>query len=281
MPSKVINKFADLISVTRPLNILLTVLSVWIGYFYSSDSYFSPELLYAAVSAGFICAAGNIFNDFFDKTVDQINKPDRPYAAGRLHRNEMVIFGIFAFGAGIVLSFFVGYKGILIVLSTSALLMIYNIRAKRTVLTGNVIISLLGGLAFLYGGLAGGSAEKAAIPALFAIIFHFGREIFKDIEDKHADMKSGIVTFPVSFGEGKALFLGIFVFVLLIFLTPIPYVFLNFSLLYLITVVVGVDFLLIFLFQQYLVSRSMEHLNRLNKLMKVAMVFGLLALMLK
>lgn len=281
MPSKVIHKCIDLISVTRPLNILLTVLSVWIGFFYSSDSFFSPLLLYAAVSAGFICAAGNIFNDFFDKTVDQINKPDRPYAAGRLQRNEMVFFGIFAFIFGISLSFFVGIEGILIVLSTSVLLMIYNIWAKRTVLTGNVMVSLLGGMAFLYGGLAGGSVKKAIIPALFAILFHFGREIFKDIEDNNADMKSGIVTFPVKYGEGKALFLGIFVFVIVMIFTLIPYFFLNFSIWYLITVVVGVDLLLIVLFQKYLVSRNKENLIRLNKLMKVAMVFGLLALMLK
>ena len=189
MLSKMIDKIFDLISVTRPLNILLTVLSVWVGFFYGSDLIFSPLLLYAAVSAGFICAAGNIFNDFFDRSVDQINKPDRPYTSGRLQENEMVTFGILMFGAGISLSYFVGIEGILIVLATSALLMVYNIWAKRTVLTGNFMISLLGGMAFLYGGFAGGSVKKAIIPALFAILFHFGREIFKDIEDKNADMK--------------------------------------------------------------------------------------------
>jgi len=281
MPSKVINKCIDLISVARPLNILLTVLSVWIGFFYGSELFLSMLLVYAAVSAGFICAAGNIFNDFFDKSVDQINKPERPYAAGRLQAADMVIFGIFAFGAGIVLSFFVGIEGILIVCSTSALLMVYNVWAKRTVLAGNIMISILGGMAFLYGGLAGGSVKKAIIPALFAILFHFGREIFKDIEDKNADMKSGIVTFPVRYGEGKAIFLGIFVFILLVIFTLLPYFFLNFSIFYLITVVVGVDLLLIVLFQKYLISRKMEHLQRLNKLVKVAMVFGLIALMLK
>jgi len=281
MPSKLLNKIIDLITVTRPLNILLTMLSVWIGFFYSSDSFFSRALLYAAVSAGLICAAGNIFNDFFDRSVDRINKPDRPYAAGRLQASDMVIFGIIAFGGGIGLSFLIGIKGIIIVISTSSLLMVYNVWAKRTVLTGNVIVSLLAGLAFLYGGLAGGSAQQAMIPAMFAIIFHFGREIFKDIEDKEADKKSGIVTFPVSHGEGKAIILGILVFILLMILTILPYFYLNFSIVYLITVVVGVDFLLIVLFQQYLVSRKMEHLKRLNKLMKIAMVFGLLALMLK
>jgi len=238
-------------------------------------------LVYAAVSAGCICAAGNIFNDFFDKSVDQINKPGRPYAAGRLQATQMVIFGIFAFSAGILSSFFVGVEGVLFVLATSSLLMVYNVWGKRTVLAGNVMISVLGGMAFLYGGLAGGSVKMAIIPALFAILFHFGREIFKDIEDKNADMMSGIVTFPVRYGEGKAFFLGILMFILLIFLTLIPYFFLNFSIIYLITVVLGVDLLLIILFQKYLVSRKMEHLKRLNKLMKVAMVFGLLALMLK
>lgn len=281
MPSKFAAKCNDLISVTRPLNILLTVLSVWIGFIYSFDSFFSPQLIYAAASAGFICAAGNIFNDFFDKSVDQINKPDRPYAAGKLQAVDMLVSGIFAYSSGILLSFFVGIEGFLIVLSTSVLLMVYNVKAKRMVLAGNVIISLLAGMAFLYGGLAGGSIKNAAIPALFAVVFHFGREIFKDIEDKDADKKSGIDTFPVRYGEGKALVLGISVFILLIFLTPMPYVFLNYSLLYLITVAVGVDLLLIVLIQRYLVSRRMEHLKRLNKLMKFGMVFGLLALMFK
>lgn len=281
MPSKLVSKFIDIFSVTRPFNILLTVLSVWIGFVYAANTYYGQVVIYATLSAGFICAAGNIFNDFFDKSVDQINKPERPYAAGRLQAKDMVISGVLAYGSGIFLSVFVGFEGVIIVLSTSVLLMVYNVKAKRTVLTGNLLISLIGGMAILYGGIAGGSVRNAAIPALFAVIFHFGREIFKDIEDKNADMRSGIVTFPVKYGEGKAVVLGISVFVLLILLTPMPYIFLNYSLLYLITVLVGVDILLIVLFQRYLVSRRIEHLTQLNKLMKVGMGFGLLALMLK
>ena len=186
---------------SRPVNVLLTALSVGIGYWFSEAALSDMRLLYALASAGLICAGGNIFNDFYDAEIDRINKPHRPYAAGKLSAFEMAAGGFIVFTAGLLLSYPLGLVCIQIAALTVALLLFYDKRAKRTVLFGNAIVSILTGLAFLYGGAAGGNLPAAAIPAVFAAVYHFGREILKDIEDAAADKAAGAVTFPVRHGR--------------------------------------------------------------------------------
>ena len=274
-------KIVDIIRVTRPLNLGLTALSVWLGYYFSSGFYISRAAVFACFSAASICAGGNVFNDYYDKKIDQLNKPERPFAAGRLSGGEMVILGIVSFLTGITLSYFISYLCLVIAAVTILFLMIYNIWIKKVALGGNVLVSILAGATFLYGGAAGGTTQKAVIPGVFAVLYHFGREILKDIEDLEADRMSGIMTFPVLYGFERAYAVSSAVFGFLMIFTLYPYFFMDFSLFYLVTVIVGVDMVVLFLMSRFWLSKNKKHLAQMNQLLKLGMFLGMVALFMK
>lgn len=271
----------DIFIVIRPLNALITAISVWIGYFFGSGIYTGRLAVIACISAACVCAAGNIFNDFFDVSVDRINKPERPYAAGNLRKSEMILSGITLFLIGVILSFFINRWAAGMVLLTIAGLMYYNVRAKRTVLIGNVIVSLLCACAFLYGGIAGGALKGALVPAMFAAVYHFGRELLKDIEDREGDRLMHVITFPVKYGIKPALITATCTFGVLIVLTIMPFVFFEYSTLYFFIVLFGVDLLIIILLTRYWISQKFKHLQQTTTLLKAGMFFGMLALILR
>jgi len=274
-------KMHDIFIVMRLLNALLAALSVWVGYFFSSGAYTGRLVVIASISAACVCAGGNIFNDFFDVSIDRISKPERPYAAGKLRKNEMILSGTLLFLIGVILSFFIGLLGVGMALLTITGLMYYNIRAKRTVLLGNCVIGFLSACAFLYGGVAGGAVQGALVPAVFAALYHFGRELLKDIEDREGDRLMHVVTFPVKYGIKPALIVATVTFCVLIVLTIMPFVFFAYSTLYFYVVLFGVDLLIIVLLTRYWISQDSKHLQQTTTLLKAGMFFGMLALILK
>ena len=71
---------------------------------------------------------------------------------------------------------------------------------KRIILLGNFIVAFLTGLAFIYGGIAVNNFKYAVIPAIFAFLINFIREIVKDMEDIEGDKSAGIFSFPYLYG---------------------------------------------------------------------------------
>ena len=78
---------------------------------------------------------------------------------------------------------------LLIVVLSIALLYFYSARLKRTVLIGNLVIGLMTGMAFIYGGVVVGRMERAVVPAIFAFLVNLARELLKDVEDMEGDRK--------------------------------------------------------------------------------------------
>ncbi len=274
-------KLHAILAAARPMNLLLTVISVIVGFWFCSSMFISFKSLLAALSAALICGGGNLFNDYYDKDVDTINRPSRPLPSGKVTEKDLIISGLMSFAVGITFSFHLGIICIFLAFLTVLLLMIYNFYAKRTVLAGNFIVSSLAGLAFVYGAAAAGDLIQATVPAIFAFLYHFGREILKDIEDIPGDENTGIVTFPVRFGTSPALLLAGIIFTVLIILTIIPFLFLGYSQFYLLVVLVGVDLLIIVSMTRYMMSLEYTKLKQLNILLKVGMFAGIFALILK
>jgi geranylgeranylglycerol-phosphate geranylgeranyltransferase len=76
--------------IIRPVNVLITALSVYLGGIISTDQFGDRRLLVAAISAGLIAGFGNITNDIFDIGIDRRAKPFRPLPSGMLfgYRNR-------------------------------------------------------------------------------------------------------------------------------------------------------------------------------------------------
>ncbi len=271
----------SLIYSTRPVNALLAAVSAWVGYYFSSGLNITIHMYYACMAAAFICAGGNVWNDYFDCTIDQINKPYRPYASGKIPGSIMVLMGVSFLCSGMILSMFINKQAAIIASMAVAVVMLYNIYVKRIVLLGNILIAVLSGFTFLFGAAAGKGMQYAIIPAVFASLYHLGREVLKDVEDRKGDRQQDIKTFPIKYGNKAAVIAANIIFSVVIVATLIPYIFLDYSLLYLLIAVVGVDLLIIAVIFMSWTAQDPSHMHRINNILKIGMIFGLIALLFK
>ncbi len=276
-----ISKVTNILIVSRPANVLITAVSVWVGNWFAGGETGGIPLYIACFSAGLICAGGNVVNDFFDLEVDRIIKPLRPYPAGKVNSTDMLVSGSFFFLSGLYLSFQINLLCFIIAVMTTAGLMIYNMTAKNIPFWGNLLVGILSSLAFFYGSAVSGKIWASLIPGIFALLYHTGREIMKDVEDVEGDRRTERITLPIKYGIKKAVNTGLFFFFLILVLTPLPYIFMNYSLYYLIVVIAGVDLLIWWIIILHLNSGNLNKIGFTNKILKIGMIFGLAALILK
>ncbi|MFC1725048.1 geranylgeranylglycerol-phosphate geranylgeranyltransferase [candidate division KSB1 bacterium] len=265
----------------RWFNVFITFLVVVLGGVYSGIVIPGKNIFIAAVSASFISAGGNAVNDYFDYEIDRLNKSFRPLPSGKITRENALIFWFSVNLTGLVLSLFINSSAFLIALFAVVFLYIYSSHEKNRILTGNLLVSILSGMAFLYSGVAAGSLYGVIIPAVFAFLFHFGREIIKDMQDMDADSAGNAITFPVKYGKNNAVILtGIAFFVLILF-TLIPYLYLDYSKTYLLIVLFGVDIVLMVVYILLILNKTETNLRRLSAVLKADIFIGLTALLFK
>jgi len=265
------------IQLTRPLNLIIAFFSIFVGGFVTGTIQPITKLLLACMSGVLVMAGANSVNDYYDLDIDRINKPNRPLPAGRVRPIHALLFSLILFGSAVLASVFIHFLGFIIALSSSLLLYLYSYKLKRTVLWGNLTVALVTGLAFVFGGLAVNRLGPALIVGCFAFFFHLGREIIKDMEDMEGDRAQAIQTLPIQFGLKSAMILTTTVLVILLCLTLIPYFVNIFSLPYLIVVVVGVDFFLVYVIISMWTNPVSVNFGRLSLLMKLDMFIGLMA----
>jgi geranylgeranylglycerol-phosphate geranylgeranyltransferase len=180
--------------------------------------------------------------------------------------------------AGIILSIPLGKDGLLIAASSVLILLIYDSKLKKTPLIGNIAVAFLGGLAFIYGGVAAGNAENTTLPAVFAGLFHLSREMIKDAEDYRGDMLAGVRTIATVYGVRVASGLSTFVMMILAFILMIPFIYKDFGVIYLMMIlacvypVLGVSIKLVSRHEQ-------KNFSRASNLLKAGMPLGILALL--
>ena len=265
------------IQLTRPVNLLVAFVSIFIGGFVTGTIQPVVKLIFACFSGVFISAGACSINDYYDLEIDRINRPKRPLPSGMVSPEHAYVYSLILLSVGVVLGLFIHLLGFIIALSSSLLLYFYSFRLKGTVLWGNLTVALIAGMALIYGGLAVGRTGQALIVGAFAFFYHLGREIIKDIEDVEGDRSQGIKTLPIQYGVTTALLWATVVFMVLIALTLVPYVLKLFSLTYLIVVVIGVDLFLVYVLISMWQKSEAKNMGRLAILMKVDMFVGLLA----
>jgi len=263
---------------SRPLNVLISMLSVWVATIIAGDIFISETIILACLCAGFITSGANIINDIFDVEIDKINKPQRLIASGIVSNQMAWIFFIFSYLSGLFFSLLAGTELLIIAFVFAGLLYWYSFRLKRIMLWGNFIVSLATGFAFIFGAVAAGDWQAGIIPAIFAFLFHFGREIIKDMEDISGDKASHAKTFPIIKGYRASAILVITLFTILIMLTIIPYILHIYNLFYLIIVILGVDSVLIVISAKIWKKQSRHTLGRISLVLKLNMFIGLIAI---
>ena len=190
------------LKITRPFNCLFVIISVFFGAYYQSSASNLFPILFAAISAVLIAAAGYVINDFFDIPIDIINRPDRVLPSGKITPKAAYIFSVTLFILGITASYFTqNYYCVLIAIINSLLLFSYAKTFKMSFLAGNILVSYTTASTFLYGGLCNNNLKNSMIIVIFAFLYTFIREIVKDGEDIEGDIKLGAKTLAVKIGR--------------------------------------------------------------------------------
>jgi len=168
-------------------------------------------------------AAGNAVNDYFDREIDAINRPDRPIPRGAVSpRGALVIAGgLFTTAVG----FAVTLPPVAVALAAVNLvaLVTYTTVFKGTPGLGNALVSYLVGSTFLFGGAAVGDVSTPLVLAALAALSTLSREIIKDVEDVVGDREAGLRTLPIAIGERAALWVAAGALVVTVTISPLPY----------------------------------------------------------
>jgi len=274
-------KFLAYIQISRPLNSLITFLVIIVASIISIDGTYSVlKIILAGLSGALTASAGNVINDYFDINIDKINKPTRILPSGKLSLKEAFAFYIILSIAALLISSFININAFITVFIALTFLFFYSYHVKKIPLLGNIVVSTLTGLAFIYGGIAVNNVSFALIPALFALLINFVREIIKDMEDAEGDKRQGINTYPVSYGFKKAKMIVVFVTTVLIILTLYPFVINMYAIEYFLIVMICVNPLMVYIVKSLFEDDSVKNLNKLSNLLKLNMVIGLIAIFL-
>lgn len=269
------------VQLTRPLNVLITFFVVIVGaWICIIGDYSIYKILLAALSAALTAGAGNIINDIYDKDADKINHPERPIAKGIITvKNAWIEYSIVTLFA-VALSSFINQTALEIVVLTSVLLYLYSARLKKIPLLGNITVAYLTGLAFIYGGISVNNVRGVFIPAIFAFLINFIRELIKDMDDIEGDTKVGLQTFPKRFGMKASILFITFLTVTLIAFTFYPFIKNIYTIEFFVLAMLIVNPILIYFLKLLYEKDVNKNLNKLSNILKLNMLFGLLAIFL-
>ncbi len=272
-------KAAAYLALIRPLNFGITLITVIVAAAVSYVSVYPfGKVLLAAFTAALTLSAGNIINDIYDVGIDKISHPERPLVTNVISIKSAFVLYFTIQLISLLLSGFVSGPNFLINLLAALILFLYSWKLKKVVLLKNIIVSALTGLVFVYGGLAAGSYEYTLIPALFAFLINITREIIKDMEDSEGDAQQGIISFPSMAGPVKTKSTLISLIIFLIAFTFYPYINGDYNKYYLLLILIFVIPVLIYFLILLLKDASKKNLNKLSFILKLDMIFGIIAI---
>jgi geranylgeranylglycerol-phosphate geranylgeranyltransferase len=235
-------------------------------------------VLIAALSAAFTAAAGNVINDILDIEIDKINHPKRPLPSGKIGAGSAMFEYVLLIVIALALGFFINESAFIIVVAANILLLIYSLYLKKIPLIGNIVVAGLTGLVFIYGGAVVENISAAFIPAAFAVLINLIRELIKDMQDVEGDTKQGIVTFPTKFGFVRTKQLIAIMAIILIIFTIYPFVNTIYQIEFFVVVMVIVNPIIVYCLRKMNQDHTTQILNKISNMLKLAMVFGLIAI---
>jgi geranylgeranylglycerol-phosphate geranylgeranyltransferase len=256
------------LEILRPGNAIMAVIAIFLMAVISGK--FTLEALMAGVVVFIVTGAGNSINDYFDHKIDAINKPERPIPSGRISLKIALIYSISLFVMGIVLAFLINMLLGMIALLSSILMVYYARDLKTKCLIGNLSISFLTGLCFVFGGIAVGQIMVSIYLGFFAFLMTMAREIVKDMEDVEGDKLEGANTLPILYGMRISSVLAAVFMILASVGSPLLYFVGIFSVFYLPVLFLAI---VIFLYcaTSILKDQSIENAGKVSKRIKLGM----------
>jgi 4-hydroxybenzoate polyprenyltransferase len=258
------------------------------------------HFIFLILASLFIAAAGYIINDYFDINIDEINKPEKMVVDKVIHRRWAIAWHFMLSFTGLVftalaLPVFGKWYLILANIACVALLWFYSTNFKKSLLIGNIVISLLTAWTILIIFFSKVSAENAfepgnhAQPKFFRIAFLYAgfafvcsliREAIKDIEDIRGDEKYGSRSMPIAWGiNASKVYIAVWMIVLIIMLLTLQVYILQFRWWGLVAyAIVLIIVPLVLIFRKLFKASAAEDYHHLSNRIKLVMLAGILSM---
>ena len=256
------------IEILRPGNAIMAVIAILLMAIISGK--FTLEVAMASVVVFIVTGAGNSINDYFDHKIDAVNKPERPIPSGRITLKKALIYSITLSTVGILIALLINVLLGSIAFFSSILMIFYARDLKTKCLIGNIAISFLTGLCFVFGGIAVDQITISVYLGFFAFLMTMAREIVKDMEDMVGDKKEGATTLPILYGKRNSSIIASFFMIIASLTSPILYFIGIFSIYYLIILLIAI---IVFLSSaiSILKDQSLENTRKISKRIKIGM----------
>lgn len=304
------------LKIIRIPNLLIIVLTQYllriciIGTFYginaTRSSFGHFDFLLLVLSTVLIAAGGYVINDYFDAEVDKINKPGKMVIGKKLSPESAYIYYWILTISGVLIGFYISFRvkyfllGFIFI-AIAMMLWFYTTRYQKTVLWGNLAISLLSAMVLLIVWLFEFFALRAdpvnyteamkqlglictvvGAYALFAFLVTLIREVIKDIEDIDGDRNCGFNTLPVRAGiRNTKMLIVILTCITILVLAVAQYFLIGMNLMLVFWyLMIAVQSLLLFLLAQVIKAGSATEFHFLSTATKIIMVAGILSMQL-
>ena len=262
--------------IIRPVNCIITLLSVLVGAWIGQTISFSNAVIFAGLIGFAVCAFGNVVNDIKDIDIDRINNPGRPLPSGQVQKKHAIIMAAAILVLCLSTSFFLGTWPFLTVIMALLLLYLYSAILKRT-LAGNITVAMITGLSFVFGGFVAHNMA-CIIPMFFSIFIHLPREIVKDVIDMKGDKAIGAHTLPIAVGPFRACSISALLLAFLLLILPLPFIVGILNRNYIIIVLVAGYPILAYSIWQLVTKPPPHKLGLISNLIKASMAVGLIAM---
>ncbi|MCQ5337508.1 MAG: UbiA family prenyltransferase [Candidatus Methanomethylicia archaeon] len=232
--------FLDYLLLIRPLNSIMMGLAVIIGEVTILGAFPKiEEIIFGFFIGFFLTAFSMVLNDIMDIEIDRINVPNRPLPSGRISINNAKFYSIILAIIGILLTFYFSIYAIIIAFSSLIVSILYNTKAKKTGLLGNIMVAYCVAIPFLFGAIITSNSINMKILTFFMLAFlsTIGREIIKGIADIKGDKIKNIKTLALSYGTKKAAIIASLFYLSAIILSILPIIVKEVGLFYLFTII--------------------------------------------
>ncbi len=157
--------------------------------------------------------AGLYLADYYDRTLDAIQKPHRPIPSGRISAREALIVGGSYAIIGLGLSLLLPPINIVLVFIAGILVLSYAKLTKAKGLLGNFNRGAMTVVTFLFGVFSITTTSQIPVSLwLLSLVFFFhdtNSNIIGAIRDVHGDKTGGYATTPVKYGIRLTLLISV------------------------------------------------------------------------
>jgi 4-hydroxybenzoate polyprenyltransferase len=159
------------ITLLRPANVVTALADVLAGYALAGLQ--NPQALpWLLLSTASLYAGGIVLNDFFDRNLDRIERPERPIPAGRVRPAGAALLGGLLLAVGVIAGAQATRAAAVMALAIAGFVLLYDVWGKRHPLVGPVNMGLCRALNLLLGAAAVPSALAIRWPiALIPLIY--------------------------------------------------------------------------------------------------------------